>query len=180
MRGRSGGQKWGAPDDPPLSPHLIPVSCLPLRPVPGCLPRVGGFRHLAILQRCFQAHREFLISAIELHGNSRELRLAPMMIPPSQPALPGISASNPGTQKQQTNEPDPADLLPWLPCTVSLEIPLRRFTIGDLSTLSKGSVVTTACPRNSYVPLYVNGQMIAWTELEVIDDRLAVRITEIA
>jgi flagellar motor switch/type III secretory pathway protein FliN len=103
-----------------------------------------------------------------------------MMNSPSQTGIAGTVAPNPGIQKQQTNESNPADLLPWLPCTVSLEIPLQRFTIGDLSNLSKGSVVTTACPRNSYVPLYVDGQMIAWTELEVIDDRLAVRITEIA
>ena len=76
--------------------------------------------------------------------------------------------------------PNPADVVPWLPCTVSLEIPLDRFTIGDLSRLTKGSVVSTACPRNSDVPLYVNGQLIGSSELEVIDDRLAVRITEIA
>ena len=78
------------------------------------------------------------------------------------------------------NGPDPAEVLPWLPCTVSLDIPLERFTIGDLSKLAKDSVLSTSCARNSDVPLYVNGQLIGWTEIEVIDDRLAVRITEIA
>jgi len=73
-----------------------------------------------------------------------------------------------------------ADTLPWLPCTVSLEIPLAHFTIGDLSKLGKGSVVTTAYRYLSDIPLYVNGQLIGWTEFEVIDERLAVRITEIA
>ncbi len=76
--------------------------------------------------------------------------------------------------------PNPAEVVPWLPCTVSLEIPLDGFTIGDLSNLANGSVVSTACPRNGDVPLYVNGQLVGWSELEVIDDRLAVRITEIA
>ncbi|HZD31230.1 MAG TPA: FliM/FliN family flagellar motor C-terminal domain-containing protein [Candidatus Angelobacter sp.] len=76
--------------------------------------------------------------------------------------------------------PDPGAVLPWLPCTVSLDIPLEHFTIGDLSRLAKGSVLSTACARNGDVPLYVNGQLVGWTELEVIDDRLAVRITEIA
>ena len=74
---------------------------------------------------------------------------------------------------------NPAEVLPWLPCTVSLEISLDGFTIGDLSNLARGSVVSTACRRNSELPLYVNGQLIGWSELEVIDDRLAVRITEI-
>jgi flagellar motor switch/type III secretory pathway protein FliN len=85
-----------------------------------------------------------------------------------------------GTSEPPPVEPDPAKALPWLPCTVSLDLPLERFTIGDLSKLATGSVLSTACPRNNDVPLYVNGQLVGWTELEVIDDRLAVRITEIA
>jgi flagellar motor switch/type III secretory pathway protein FliN len=91
-----------------------------------------------------------------------------------------VDPVNSGIQKPLVTEPNPAAVLPWLPCLVSVEIPLQRFTIADLSSLASGSVVTTACPRNSNVQLFVNGQMIAWTELEVIDDRLAVRITEIA
>ena len=75
---------------------------------------------------------------------------------------------------------DPADVLPWLPCTVSLDIPLSRFTIGDLSRLKKGSVLTTSYRHLSDIPLYVNGQFIGWTEFEVIDECLAVRITELA
>ena len=85
-----------------------------------------------------------------------------------------------GSTEPPPAEPDPAEVLPWLPCTVSLDVPLERFTIGDLSNLAEGAVLSTACARNSDVPLYVNGQLIGWTELEVIDDRLAVRITEIA
>lgn len=87
---------------------------------------------------------------------------------------------NPDAKGLPPDGPNPAEVLPWLPCTVSLEIPLDRFTIGNLSKLTKGSVFSTTCPRNSDVPLYVNGQLIGWSELEVIDDRLAVRITEIA
>jgi flagellar motor switch protein FliN/FliY len=73
---------------------------------------------------------------------------------------------------------DPLDTMPWLPCIVSLELPVVRFTIGDLLTLTTGSVVATSCHQTSDVPLRVNGLLIGWTEFEVIDDRLAVRITE--
>ena len=103
-----------------------------------------------------------------------------MMNSPSQSAVQRFASSSGGAQDQLPDAADPAEVMPWLPCTVSLEIALQRFTIGDLSRLAKGSVLTSACPRNSYVPLYVNGQLVAWTELEVIDDRLAVRIAEIA
>jgi len=80
-----------------------------------------------------------------------------------------------------TSSAEPADLLdtmPWLPCTLTLEIPVVRFTIGDLLSLKKGSIVETACHHTSDVPLRVNQLLIGWTEFDVIGDRLAVRITE--
>lgn len=74
--------------------------------------------------------------------------------------------------------PDPLDSMPWLPCTVSLEIAVVGFTIGDLLTLRKGSVVETATHHTSDVPLRVNKLLIGWTEIDVVGDRMAVRITE--
>ena len=73
---------------------------------------------------------------------------------------------------------DPLDSMPWLPFTLSLEVPVVRFTIGDLLALAKGTIVETACHHTSDVPLRVNELLIGWTEFEVIGDRLAVRITE--
>jgi flagellar motor switch/type III secretory pathway protein FliN len=73
---------------------------------------------------------------------------------------------------------DALDSLPWLPCTLTLEIPIVGFTIGDLLALKKGSIVETACHHTSDVPLRVNQLLIGWTEFDVIGDRLAVRITE--
>ena len=73
---------------------------------------------------------------------------------------------------------DLLDTMPWLPCTLTLEIPVVRFTIGDLLSLREGSLVETACHHTSDVPLRVNQTLIGWTEFDVIGDRLAVRITE--
>jgi flagellar motor switch/type III secretory pathway protein FliN len=84
-----------------------------------------------------------------------------------------------------SNVPAPAeagqdllDTVPWLPCTLSLELPVVRFTIADLLKLAKGSIVETATHHTSDVPLRVNQLLIGWTEFEVVGDRLAVRITE--
>ena len=91
-------------------------------------------------------------------------------------------ATQPAAQSTaQSAAPKAGDLLdtmPWLPCTLSLEIPVVRFTIGDLLSLKKGSIVETACHHTSDVPLRVNQLLIGWTEFDVIGDRLAVRITE--
>jgi flagellar motor switch/type III secretory pathway protein FliN len=84
-----------------------------------------------------------------------------------------VTTPPPAVQAQDT-----LDSMPWLPCTISLELPVVRFTIGDLLTLTTGSVVATACHQTSDVPLRVNGLLVGWTEFEVIDDRLAVRVTE--
>ncbi|HSZ16184.1 MAG: FliM/FliN family flagellar motor C-terminal domain-containing protein [Terracidiphilus sp.] len=73
---------------------------------------------------------------------------------------------------------DPLDTLPWLPCTLTLEVPVVHFTIADLLALKEGSIVETACHHTSDVPLRVNHLLIGWTEFEVVEDRLAVRITE--
>ncbi len=73
---------------------------------------------------------------------------------------------------------DLLDTMPWLPCTLSLEVPVVRFTIGDLLALTEGSIVETACHHTSDVPLRVNQLLIGWTEFDVIGDKLAVRITE--
>jgi flagellar motor switch protein FliN/FliY len=75
---------------------------------------------------------------------------------------------------------DLAESFGWLPCQLSLEIPIVNFTVGDLLRLGKDSIAETPCLSTSDIPLRVNGLLIAWTEFEVIGNRLAVRITELA
>lgn len=88
--------------------------------------------------------------------------------------LPGKVLAGEATSMQS----DPLDSIPWLPCTLTLEVPVVNFTIGDLLSLKNGSIVETACHHTSDVPLRVNQLLIGWTEFEVVGDRLAVRITE--
>jgi flagellar motor switch/type III secretory pathway protein FliN len=75
---------------------------------------------------------------------------------------------------------DPAEHFGWLPCQLSLQIPVVNFTVGDLLRLSKESIVETACASTDDIPLRANGLLIAWSEFEVIGERLALRITELA
>jgi flagellar motor switch/type III secretory pathway protein FliN len=77
-------------------------------------------------------------------------------------------------------EKDPIETVPWLPCRLTLDLPLVQFTIGDLLKMTVGSIVATACHHTGDVPLRVNGQLIGWTEFEVLGEKLAVRITELA
>jgi flagellar motor switch/type III secretory pathway protein FliN len=79
-----------------------------------------------------------------------------------------------------TAEKDPIETYGWFPCLLSLEVPACRFTVGDLLQLRPGSIVETSSHHASDIPLRANGLLIGWTEFEVIGNRVAVRITELA
>ena len=91
---------------------------------------------------------------------------------PDQPIGPG------STERHQ--EADPLEYLPWLPCTLALDLPVIRFTVIDLLALTRGSIVETAYHQSSDLPLRVNGQLVGWTEFEVVGERLAVRLTDLS
>jgi flagellar motor switch/type III secretory pathway protein FliN len=81
---------------------------------------------------------------------------------------------------ERPQERDPGEYLPWLPCTLALDLPVMNFTISDLLSLTKGSIVETAYHQSSDLPLRVNGQLVGWTEFEVVGERLAVRLTDLS
>ena len=67
-----------------------------------------------------------------------------------------------------------------LPCLLTVEISVPGFTVADLVHLESGRIVTTSWTVGQDVPLRVNGELIAWSEFEVVQSRLAVRLTELA
>jgi flagellar motor switch/type III secretory pathway protein FliN len=100
-----------------------------------------------------------------------------------------MNAALPATQDKSIQGPvhvekhlerDPSELLYWLPCTLVLEVPVVKFTVGDLLGLTTGSIVETAYHQSSDLPLRVNGQLVGWTEFEVVGERLAVRLTDLS
>ncbi len=65
-----------------------------------------------------------------------------------------------------------------LPCQLSVEIKVPRFTIRNLLDLRVNSVINSGERHGTHVPLRVNQRIIGWAEFDVVDDRLAVRLTE--
>jgi len=77
--------------------------------------------------------------------------------------------------------PSPREIWPealGLPCQLSAAIEVPHFTVRDLLTLSVNSLVDTQRREGAHVPVRVNSVMVAWAEFDVIDGRLAVRMTE--
>jgi len=67
-----------------------------------------------------------------------------------------------------------------LPCVLSVDVPLRTFTVRDLLQLEPGSVVESKSVNGADVPVLVNARLIGWAEFEVMGHRLAIRVTELA
>jgi flagellar motor switch protein FliN/FliY len=67
-----------------------------------------------------------------------------------------------------------------LPCLLTIEISAPGFTVADLVHLERGRIIATRWTVGQDVPLRVNGELIAWSEFEVVQNRLAVRLTELA
>lgn len=65
-------------------------------------------------------------------------------------------------------------------CQLALEIPVPGFTVVHLLRLAPNDVIDTHWAQGADVALLVNGKLIGWTEFEVMDDRLAARLTQIA
>ena len=88
-------------------------------------------------------------------------------------------APEPPLTQAQENVSSPIDAYHWLLCTATVEIPVPKFTVGDLLKLRKEGVVKTATPVAHDVPVRVNGLLLGRGRFEVVNDRLALRITEL-
>jgi flagellar motor switch/type III secretory pathway protein FliN len=67
----------------------------------------------------------------------------------------------------------------WLPCNLSVELPLHGFTVRDLLELSIGSVVETQWKTGEDMPVRANCRQIGWVEFEALGEFLAFRLTEL-
>lgn len=66
-----------------------------------------------------------------------------------------------------------------LPIEVDVAVPVRKFRVRNLLALEKGTVVESLWLPGEDLPLAARGAQLAWSEFEVIDRKLAVRITRL-
>jgi flagellar motor switch/type III secretory pathway protein FliN len=78
------------------------------------------------------------------------------------------------------HEEDEWGELVHLPCTLTLDLAVPDIRVRELIELDTDSILDTKWVQSKDVPVRVNGRFIGWAEFEVVGDRLAVRITELA
>jgi flagellar motor switch/type III secretory pathway protein FliN len=118
-------------------------------------------------------------------------------------SLPGVATSSTApTQVEETNNPSslpeekalvpsaqdarpetlisPQGPVARLPVEVEVGIPVRDFRVRHLLALAPGTVVESEWGHGDDVPLASGDVQLAWSEFEVIDAQIAVRLTRLA
>ncbi len=103
---------------------------------------------------------------------------------PSPQASPQIAAETALVPAAQEAAPDdlipPGSPLARLPVEVDVAIPVRGFRLRNLLAMAPGQVIVTVWTQDEDLPLAAGEVQLGWTEFEVIEKRLAVRITRLA
>lgn len=71
-------------------------------------------------------------------------------------------------------------VLSRLPVMMEVAISLSRFRVRDLLGLSEGQVFETTSSDTEDVPLKIGDVQLGWTEFEVLDQKISVRLTRLA
>jgi flagellar motor switch protein FliM len=91
---------------------------------------------------------------------------------------PGREALVPAATPQYVPLTNP--LIARLPVELEVGIPVPSFRVRNLLALDSGSLVKTQWEHSEEVPLRAGEVQLAWSEFEVIETRLAVRVTRLA
>ena len=67
-----------------------------------------------------------------------------------------------------------------LPVELDVAVPVREFRVRNLVDLQVGQVIGTQWEHTEDLPLAAGDVQLAWSEFEVVDAQLGVRITRLA
>jgi len=64
-----------------------------------------------------------------------------------------------------------------LPVELDVAVPVRDFRVRNLLALEPGNVIETQWTHGEDMPLLAGAVQLSWSEFEVVDSQLAVRVT---
>jgi flagellar motor switch protein FliM len=106
------------------------------------------------------------ISATESSGETSELAAEQALIS----VEPGLDSSRALA---------PQSPIARLPVEIEVAVPMREFRVRNLLALEPGEVIETRWVQGEDLPLTAGEVQLAWTEFEVLDTQLAVRVTRL-
>jgi flagellar motor switch protein FliN/FliY len=97
----------------------------------------------------------------------------------AQPA--GQQSLVPSPQEPEEEESTPLRApMARLPVELDVSVPIEEFRVRNLLALEPGQVIESQWTQGEDVPLGSGLVQLAWSEFEVVDTQLAVRITRLA
>ena len=63
--------------------------------------------------------------------------------------------------------------------TMRAGVPLNRFRVRDLLAMKEGQVFESLSPATDDVPVRVGHVQLGWSEFEVLDQKMALRLTRL-
>ena len=106
------------------------------------------------------------------------------MAPHEAAAGPAASGSERALMPVSPEPPEPGLMamsgpLARLPVELDVALPVREFRVRKLLALAPGQVIATDWVLGEDMPLASGAVQLAWSEFEVVDAQLAVRVTRL-
>ena len=71
------------------------------------------------------------------------------------------------------------EILSQMRMSMRAEVSLNRFRVRDLLALAEGQVFETLSPDTKDVPLKIGQVQLGWSEFEVVEQKMALRLTRL-
>ena len=112
------------------------------------------------------------MSQVTQVSQTTELGISTLAHPPAAPQpRPGM------LQAEQHPE---WHLLSGVPLQLYAAAVVPGFKVRDLLRLRPGQIIQTSCESTDNVPVLLSSVQLGWCEFEVVDQRLALRLTRLA
>ncbi len=135
----------------------------------------------------------FLVTFLQLGAAMAAAQTAPHPLPPPVATAPSASPTEGPNQaaieqalapvRQPGGEAAGAEFggaVARLPVELDVAIPVRDFRVRNLLALKPGEVIESQWTSGEDLPLAAGEVQLAWSEFEVIESEMAVRITRLA
>lgn len=67
-----------------------------------------------------------------------------------------------------------------LPVVLTARVPLTGFKVRDLLRLEEGQLIASQWETTEDIPVKIGRVLLAWSEFEVVEDTMAMRLTRLA
>ncbi|WP_263385393.1 FliM/FliN family flagellar motor switch protein [Granulicella arctica] len=105
-----------------------------------------------------------------------------LMAAPAEAALSAVPGPmRQGDEWMERIEEHPQWLvLSRLPVVLTARIPLAAFKVRDLLLLQQGQLIESDWSTTEDIPVKIGRVQLAWSEFEVVEDSMAMRLTRLA